>query len=203
MRQLEIFYCFYCGEALSRKRKTKDHKLPRSKGGSNGHNNIVDACRTCNGEKGNLLLEEFRIVVALRHGLVAPTNFKFPGELEINPDDYKKKLKRKKINWAKKASITKQDHENRKQCFAYYGFMCNCCHQSFDEIFLTLNQVNKTEKYFEASQLYKWAIKHKYPTSLKPYCWNCSMAKAINGVCLHTYTLTQRGLKNPKEGITE
>jgi 5-methylcytosine-specific restriction endonuclease McrA len=37
-----------------------EHVLPRSKGGSNRVGNLVIACRTCNEEKNNLLLDEWK-----------------------------------------------------------------------------------------------------------------------------------------------
>lgn len=73
--------CFYCGKPLSRQKATKDHVVPRSKGGSNAQRNIVDACRKCNGDKGCLTIEEFRVVWAFRLGLLkTPKSFRFPGE---------------------------------------------------------------------------------------------------------------------------
>jgi hypothetical protein len=50
--------CVYCGE----KRKdllTLDHVLPRSKGGTDTWENVVTACRRCNNEKSDLLIEEW------------------------------------------------------------------------------------------------------------------------------------------------
>jgi len=77
-------HCFYCGKALSRRRATKDHVIPLSKGGGNSQKNIVDACRKCNSEKGCLTIEEFRVVMAYRQGLVRlPKSFRFPGEIQI------------------------------------------------------------------------------------------------------------------------
>lgn len=75
-------HCFYCGKKLSRRRATKDHVIPISKGGGNSKKNIVDACRKCNSEKGCLTIEEFRVVMAFRRGVLkSPKSFKFPGEL--------------------------------------------------------------------------------------------------------------------------
>ena len=75
-------HCFYCGRKLSRRRATKDHVIPVSKGGSNAKKNIVDACRKCNSEKGCLTIEEFRVVMAYRNGVLkTPKSFKFPGEI--------------------------------------------------------------------------------------------------------------------------
>jgi 5-methylcytosine-specific restriction endonuclease McrA len=78
---VRIRHCFYCGRALSRTKATKDHMMPRSKGGSNASRNIVDACKRCNCDKGCLTLDEFRIVMAFRQGVVKkPKEFEFPGE---------------------------------------------------------------------------------------------------------------------------
>jgi 5-methylcytosine-specific restriction endonuclease McrA len=88
MRKLGIFRCFYCDRVLSRTKKTRDHLQPKSRNGSNRPNNIVHACRDCNVLKGCLTLEEFRVVVAYRFGLVNKPKFKFPGELRrqrVNP----------------------------------------------------------------------------------------------------------------------
>jgi 5-methylcytosine-specific restriction endonuclease McrA len=80
MRRLGIFRCFYCDKQLSRQKKTRDHLTPKSRNGSNRPNNIVDACRDCNQLKGSLTLEEFRVVIAFRFGVVQKPKFRFPGE---------------------------------------------------------------------------------------------------------------------------
>jgi 5-methylcytosine-specific restriction endonuclease McrA len=41
--------CIYCGSTQD---LTVDHKTPWSKGGSNSKDNLVVACRRCNGRKG-------------------------------------------------------------------------------------------------------------------------------------------------------
>ena len=38
---------------------TLDHVIPQSKGGPNTWNNLVTACKSCNGEKADLSLEEY------------------------------------------------------------------------------------------------------------------------------------------------
>lgn len=48
--------CWYCGQAAD----NRDHVIPRSKGGSNKHINLVPSCRACNDMKSDLTLEEFR-----------------------------------------------------------------------------------------------------------------------------------------------
>jgi 5-methylcytosine-specific restriction endonuclease McrA len=76
-----LLFCFYCGSRLTRRTRTRDHKRPLSKGGSDSKRNIVNACKDCNCDKGRLSLEEFRLVMALRNGLIDPVEMAFPGEL--------------------------------------------------------------------------------------------------------------------------
>lgn len=69
-------HCFYCG---SIQRLTRDHIIPRSKGGGTFPCNIVAACSPCNGEKGRLSLEEYRAALAYRSH-VSHDAFRFWGE---------------------------------------------------------------------------------------------------------------------------
>lgn len=50
--------CFYCG---GDNEICIDHVTPKSKGGSNHVDNLVAACRSCNGSKGAKNLEEYRM----------------------------------------------------------------------------------------------------------------------------------------------
>jgi len=52
------FECVYCGEG-NKKLLTLDHVIPQSKGGPNRWDNLVTACKKCNGEKSDLTLEEY------------------------------------------------------------------------------------------------------------------------------------------------
>lgn len=82
--------CFYCGNALSKKaidpnhRLTKDHVFPRRQRaelvakGLKGK--CVDACWKCNSTKGDLSLEEFRAVMAVRMQIIPVPEYKFAGE---------------------------------------------------------------------------------------------------------------------------
>ncbi len=47
--------CFYCGQPAD----TKDHVVPKAKGGRANDKNLVDACRLCNGTKGTISQEDF------------------------------------------------------------------------------------------------------------------------------------------------
>lgn len=44
--------CAYCGERIERGRGTRDHVLPRARGGLDVWENVVVACRHCNERKG-------------------------------------------------------------------------------------------------------------------------------------------------------
>ena len=52
------FECVYCQEN-NRRLLTLDHVIPQSKGGPNTWENLVTACKKCNGEKSDLTLEEY------------------------------------------------------------------------------------------------------------------------------------------------
>jgi 5-methylcytosine-specific restriction endonuclease McrA len=50
--------CAYCGAKLTLRTTTKDHVVPRSKGGPDTLLNVVAACRTCNGLKADRTLRD-------------------------------------------------------------------------------------------------------------------------------------------------
>lgn len=54
------YRCYWCGDDISGGSHTVDHYIPLVKGGSNGPENLVGACRTCNFSKGAKLPEEFK-----------------------------------------------------------------------------------------------------------------------------------------------
>lgn len=58
--------CFYCGKEMAKGERTKDHVTPKSRGGRLK----VPCCSTCNHLKGHLKLEEYRVLVAYRNGLI-------------------------------------------------------------------------------------------------------------------------------------
>ncbi len=51
--------CYWCGGLGG----TIDHLIPTCKGGKNRKDNCVPACRRCNGLKGDMLPQEFRLKV--------------------------------------------------------------------------------------------------------------------------------------------
>ena len=59
------YECFYCGflydkdKIIQFKWKTKDHVIPKSKGGKNNKENIVLCCYNCNLQKGSLMPNSF------------------------------------------------------------------------------------------------------------------------------------------------
>ena len=52
--------CYYCGDPLTLRGATKDHVIPRERGGSDDLVNIVPACWRCNHLKGQRTADEYR-----------------------------------------------------------------------------------------------------------------------------------------------
>ena len=50
--------CAYCGHKISLRQTTRDHVIPRSKGGPDTILNVVAACLSCNGIKADRSLHE-------------------------------------------------------------------------------------------------------------------------------------------------
>jgi 5-methylcytosine-specific restriction endonuclease McrA len=64
--------CPYCGDVMTsegqrRKRPTRDHKHPKSKGGTLGRRNKIIVCRDCNEDKSSRTLEAWHAVL-IAHG---------------------------------------------------------------------------------------------------------------------------------------
>lgn len=53
--------CFYCDKWMAFPDSTRDHIIPKSKGGMNVYTNIVLSCQSCNNERGDAPAEEFLI----------------------------------------------------------------------------------------------------------------------------------------------
>lgn len=63
----EGFACGYCGAKITLRSCTKDHVIPRCKGGKDVLTNVVAACAACNGQKADRTLREAGM--ALRPGV--------------------------------------------------------------------------------------------------------------------------------------
>ncbi len=50
--------CMYCGKPFAEAQLTRDHIVPKSRGGRDRWTNVVAACRRCNQFKGHRSLEE-------------------------------------------------------------------------------------------------------------------------------------------------
>ncbi len=50
--------CQYCGKVFSLSHLSFDHVVPRSRGGTTNWDNVVCCCLSCNGKKGDRLVEE-------------------------------------------------------------------------------------------------------------------------------------------------
>jgi 5-methylcytosine-specific restriction endonuclease McrA len=59
-RRKQAARCYYCRQTFGPNAlRTYDHKIPRSRGGSDKASNLVVACTDCNGEKADLTHDEF------------------------------------------------------------------------------------------------------------------------------------------------
>ncbi len=52
------YLCMYCGGKFSSNMLTRDHVLPRSRGGGDEWENVVTACKPCNARKDNMTIKE-------------------------------------------------------------------------------------------------------------------------------------------------
>jgi len=57
------YTCAYCGKTFARHQLSRDHILPRIKGGRDTWMNCVTACKHCNQEKGSRLVHDFRPLI--------------------------------------------------------------------------------------------------------------------------------------------
>ena len=57
----DLHMCMYCGAKMGERELTRDHIVPKSRGGRDHWSNVVAACKRCNQRKGNRLPEEVRM----------------------------------------------------------------------------------------------------------------------------------------------
>jgi hypothetical protein len=55
--------CAYCGKQFHRSQLSRDHIVPRTRGGKDTWMNCVTACKQCNQQKGSLLVHNFRPLI--------------------------------------------------------------------------------------------------------------------------------------------
>ena len=60
----KLIPCAYCGRKLKSGERTKDHVIPKSRGGSDDPSNIVIACHRCNTWKGARTPSEWALSIA-------------------------------------------------------------------------------------------------------------------------------------------
>lgn len=91
-------FCYYCGLPLVEARiplgqcppdnlKTWDHKTPTARGGPNTRDNLVSACYGCNSDKANMTLEEWRLVLAYREGIIRDASHVYKFWAEENEEN--------------------------------------------------------------------------------------------------------------------
>lgn len=54
----DLCTCGYCGRIFREDRLSRDHIVPRSKGGKDIWTNVITACKPCNNRKDDMTLEE-------------------------------------------------------------------------------------------------------------------------------------------------
>lgn len=92
--------CFYCGRIVRKltapesylnpclDQRSVDHKTPPSKGGSNSYDNLITACRSCNSQKGELTLEEYREFLSKERGKSVEFRYHLRKAMEVYPTPY-------------------------------------------------------------------------------------------------------------------
>jgi 5-methylcytosine-specific restriction endonuclease McrA len=57
--------CFWCKAKIARRDATRDHVIPKSKGGADSIDNFVLSCQSCNNARGDMDAEEWlRLVMS-------------------------------------------------------------------------------------------------------------------------------------------
>lgn len=124
--------CFFCGKKLEQFKasngagkigitvpentRTKDHLHPRFNGGTDHPSNLVWACPSCNREKGNLSVEEYRAAMAYRHGLFwmeQHKRFSFWGERSFHNKAFSVYGLQAKLLWQEIREKSKNKGSNR------------------------------------------------------------------------------------------
>ena len=87
------YHCAYCGCELDDYNSTLDHVVPKIKGGTNHHQNLMPSCGRCNSIKSDLSIDEYRDYLLIRLNGIYPT-----GMTEI-VFYFERNIKTEKKNW--------------------------------------------------------------------------------------------------------
>lgn len=78
--------------------------------------------------------------------------------------------------------------ELKREVFSHYGNVCACCGET-EEVFLTLdhkwNDGKEDRRAAGKTNFYRYVRQQGYPDTVQLMCWNCNLAKRINGFCPH------------------
>jgi hypothetical protein len=87
-----------------------------------------------------------------------------------------------------RARIAKKEY--RQFVLDHYGAKCACCGE-MEPLFLTIDHVNndgaaRRKEHGVGLRLYKWIVKHNFPSDFQILCFNCNCGRYHNGgVCPH------------------
>lgn len=101
------YQCLYCGKLGTRFDLTRDHVIPKSKGGKDCWENVVTACRRCNQFKGSRLLEDLNMeLLALPYRPNPAEYLALMNSRRILPDqiDYLSKQFSSNCRWLEKSA---------------------------------------------------------------------------------------------------
>ena len=94
--------CWYCGKEIFNDtydlkiRATRDHQIPKSRGGTGKKNNMVDACHPCNTSKNKKTVDEFREYIRWKKSPFMQTYYALFEALSNYPeehsDEYRKRI---------------------------------------------------------------------------------------------------------------
>jgi hypothetical protein len=73
------YTCAYCGDVFERSKLSRDHVVPRSRGGADNWQNCVTACITCNQSKKSKMVHEFRPLLYVPYSPCRSENYILQG----------------------------------------------------------------------------------------------------------------------------
>lgn len=103
--------CYTCGKKISTDETTRDHVIPKSKGGSGKEENIMPACRQCNRAKDDMSLEEYRLIRFKDSPNPSKEKFYFEQVLDSHVEEESKERKRKAQSSIPEWRLTKMDKD--------------------------------------------------------------------------------------------